>query len=92
MLKFVIISFEDFQKVTINLHKCVNMLDAKINVHWDTKKNNQIRLFKWITCETDSDKSNLEERFGLSETSQRFGLSETSLNTEREISMKSNKN
>ena len=65
MLKTLIISFEDFQKVTINLHKCINMLDAKINVHWSTKKNNQLRLLTWITCETDSDKDYLEDRFGF---------------------------
>ena len=41
------------------------MLDAKINVHWDVNKNNKTRLFTWVTCETDSDKDTLEERFGL---------------------------
>ena len=41
------------------------MLDAKINVHWSTKKNNQLRLYTWITCETESDNSVLEERFGF---------------------------
>ena len=41
------------------------MLDAKINVHWNVKKNNKLRMFKWVTCETESSKDALEERFGL---------------------------
>ena len=39
------------------------MLDGKFNIHWDIGKKQQIRLSKWITCETDSDEEQLEERF-----------------------------
>ena len=57
------IKFEDFQLVTITLHQYINMLDGKFNIHWDIGKKQQIRLSKWITCETDSDEEQLEERF-----------------------------
>ena len=61
------ICFEDFQKATIELHKHINTLDAKFNIFWSTKKNEQIRLYKWITCETEESDDKLEERFVMNE-------------------------
>ena len=63
MLKMTMINFEDFQRVTITLHQYINMLDGKFNIHWKQGKKEQIRLSKWITCETDSDEEGLESRF-----------------------------
>ena len=39
------------------------MLDGKFNIHWNKGKKEKMRLSKWITCETDSDEENLEDRF-----------------------------
>ena len=34
ILKTLMIQFEDFQKVTIELHYAINAYDGKINVYW----------------------------------------------------------
>ena len=37
-LKMTMVQFEDFQQVTITLHKYINMLDGKFNIHWNKGK------------------------------------------------------
>ena len=52
------------------MHKHINTLDAKINIFWKSNKNEKIRLYKWITCETEESEQNLEDRFIANEEEQ----------------------
>lgn len=65
ILKTLMIQFEDFQKVTIELHYAINAYDGKINLYWKKGQENkkQIKFYKWITCETETDLSDLNDRF-----------------------------
>jgi hypothetical protein len=73
ILKTLMIQFEDFQKVTIELHYAINAYDGKVNLYWkkgqDEKK--QIKMYKWITCETETDLSDLNDRFIATEEEKR---------------------
>ena len=63
LLKWTIIEFDDFQILTIELQKRINMYSGKLNVYWNSDKNQKIKLYKWITCETEESYDQLEEMF-----------------------------
>ena len=39
------------------------MLSGRLNLYWKSDKNQQIKLMKWITCETEESFDKLEEMF-----------------------------
>ena len=39
------------------------MYSGKLNVYWNSDKNQKIKLYKWITCETEESYDQLEEMF-----------------------------
>ena len=63
MLKWTLIEFNDFQILTIELQRRINMLSGKLNIYWNSDKNQKIKLYKWITCETEESVNLLEEMF-----------------------------
>ena len=62
-VKWTIVSFEDFQILTIELHKRINMLSGKLNLYHDSVKNEKLRQIALITSTIEEDKSILEEMF-----------------------------
>ena len=63
ILKWNIVSFEDFQILTIELHNRINMLDSKLCLTHDSQKNYKIRQIAWITNTIEEDIAKLEEMF-----------------------------
>ena len=63
LLKWTLINFDDFQILTIELQRRVNMLSGKLNLYWNSDKNQKIKFIKWITCETEESFDKLEEMF-----------------------------
>ena len=39
------------------------MLTGRLNIYWNSNKNEQIKMMKWITCETEESFDKLEEMF-----------------------------
>ena len=39
------------------------MLTGRLNIYWNSNKNEQIKMMKWITCETEESFGKLEEMF-----------------------------
>ena len=57
------VQLEDFQRVTINLHQHINMLDGKFNIYWKRGEKQKVRIIKWITCDTESDEDELANKY-----------------------------
>ena len=70
IVKWNLVSFEDFQILTIELHRRINMLDGKLNLNHNSKKNEKIRQMAWITNTVEDDKQKLEEMFWSTEKEQ----------------------
>ena len=61
-MKWTIVSFEDFQILTVELQNRINMLSGKLNLYQDSVKNETLRQIAYIT-NTIQDKQYLEEHF-----------------------------
>ena len=62
-LKWTLISFEDFQILTIELQRRLNMLSGTLTLKHNSDKNQKIRQMAWITNTIEDDRNKLEEMF-----------------------------
>ena len=56
LIKWTIVSFEDFQILLIELHSRINMLSSQLVINHDSEKNQMLRQMAWITSTTEVDK------------------------------------
>ena len=60
-LKWTVVSFEDFQILTMELHRRIDMLSGKLNINHNSEKNQKLRQIAWLTNTIEDDPEILEE-------------------------------